>query len=146
MKKATVKPAKSNDAAKTPPKKKTVKKVAKVASVSAPRGTKPAAPKVAAPKASAIKPTAAKLPATIITAAVDVGFGNTLYLRGEGPGLSWDIGVPMVCVADDKWSIELPGSGSPVTFKVLVNDTTWSTGPDYMVGSGEDLTIAPTFH
>src|SRR5579872_5239985 len=33
-----------------------------------------------------------------IEAKIDVGFGNTLYLRGEGPGLSWTQGVPLTCV------------------------------------------------
>ena len=50
----------------------------------------------------AVKKAAPKVVVTTITALVDVGFGNTLYLRGEGPGLSWEKGVPMKCVTDDK--------------------------------------------
>ena len=30
-----------------------------------------------------------------IEAKIDVGFGNALYMRGEGLGLSWTQGVPL---------------------------------------------------
>src|SRR5580698_9592233 len=39
----------------------------------------------------------------VIVAHVNVGWGNAIYVRGDGGGLSWDVGVPMVCVADDQW-------------------------------------------
>ena len=38
-----------------------------------------------------------------IEAKIDVGFGNTLYLRGEGVGLSWTQGVPLTCVDGKTW-------------------------------------------
>lgn len=84
-------------------------------------------------------------PATVISARVDVGFGNHLYLRGEGPGLSWDHGVAMDCVASDGWGLTLKGATSPVVFKVLLNDEKWSTGNDYVVEPGQSVTITPTF-
>ena len=65
---------------------------------------------------------------TVITARIDIAFGNTLYLRGEGPGLSWDAGVPMNSIGADEWSITLPDSKSQVIFKFLVNDISWNTG------------------
>lgn len=138
MKKATVKSAKTSEATpKTP--KKTVKKAAAVAPAA------PRAKKSAAPKAPAVKAAPAKVASTVIVAAIDVGFGNALYVRGEGPGLSWDIGLPMVCVADDKWSVELPVAARPVVFKFLLNDTTWCVGSDYVVGPGEHVTLTPEF-
>src|SRR3954466_1312984 len=39
--------------------------------------------------------TAVEKPVTTIQAKVDVGFGNTLTIRGQGQGLSWDQGQPM---------------------------------------------------
>lgn len=82
---------------------------------------------------------------TAITALIDVGFGNSLFIRGEGAGLSWDKGVPLDCVADDKWSITLGESGRPVVFKFLINDTAWSAGEDYTVAPGTSITVTPVF-
>jgi len=129
MKKSTVKAAKTTAPAKKAP-AKIVKKVA-------------AAPvkRTAAPAVKA----AAKVSPTVITALIDIGFGNTLYLRGEGPGLSWDVGVPMDCVSDDKWSLSLPGTGKPVTYKFLINDLSWSAGPDFVAASGSKSSLTPSF-
>ena len=82
---------------------------------------------------------------TTITAHIDIGFGNALYLRGQGADLSWDRGTLMNCVADNCWSLELPESGRPVIFKFLVNDLSWSAGQDYTVASGDTLATTPTF-
>lgn len=82
---------------------------------------------------------------TTISANIDVGFGNALYLRGEGPGLSWDKGVRMECVADDRWSLALGESSRPFVFKFLINDEKWSAGPDYTVSPGTNVTLTPTF-
>ena len=80
-----------------------------------------------------------------ITTKVDIGFGNTLYIRGEGPGLSWDKGAPMSCVADDHWQIVVKEAAQPIVFKVLVNDLSWNTGADYSVAPGASVALSPTF-
>src|SRR5437868_12584791 len=94
----------------------------------------PAARKAAAP-APVVKRTAPTIVTTLISARVDIGFGNMLYVRGEGPGLSWDKGVPMACVADDRWTLTLPESSRPVIFKFLLNDEIWCSGDDYSTPS-----------
>lgn len=129
MPKATPKAAKSV-AKPAAPAKKTVVKTLK---------------KPAAPTAPAVKTPAAKKTFTVINARIDVGFGNTLYLRGEGPGLSWDVGVALESVADDTWSISLPANGKPVVFKFLINDLSWSVGSDYVIDSGAKVVLVPTF-
>ena len=116
------------------PKKTVAKKTAAKPPVAA---KKPAAKKAPAAKASASK--------TVITAKIDIGFGNTLHVRGSGPGLSWDGGVPLNCAADDEWSITLTGATSPVVFKFLVNDLSWSSGEDYVVEPGSSVVIEPSF-
>lgn len=83
--------------------------------------------------------------ATTIIAQVDVGFGNQLYLRGDGAGLSWDHGVEMACVRDDQWSYRLEGVTRPLNFKFLINDVTWSTGPDYTVAPEATVVLTPSF-
>lgn len=95
-------------------------------------------------KAPAKKP-AVKTTRTTITAQIDVGFGNALYIRGEGPGLSWDKGIVMDCVADDKWVITLSDAAMPVVFKFLLNDITWCVGNDYVVDPGASMTTVPVF-
>jgi hypothetical protein len=97
-----------------------------------------------AKKDSAAAP-AAKLPPTVITAKIDVGYGNTLYLRGDGPGLSWNKGVALTCTADTVWTISLPGATRAVTCKFLVNDATWSRGEDYTVPAGTAVELTPAF-
>lgn len=101
------------------------------------------AKKSAPAKKKATAPTAPLV--TTISAKVDIGFGNHLYLRGEGPGLSWDKGVAMDCTSNLMWSSTIKGATAPVIFKVLVNDLTWSAGKDYVVEPGQSVTIAPAF-
>lgn len=84
-------------------------------------------------------------PATIIFARIDIGFGNHLYLRGEGPGLSWDHGVPMDCVGNGLWTATIKNAAIPVVFKLLVNDISWTVGADYVAAPGQSLTIDPQF-
>ena len=122
--------------------KKTTSKAIK-SPAPATKPAKPAAKKKAA--APAVKPVAAKKVATTITAQIDIGFGNLLYIRGEGPGLSWDQGLPMKCVADNQWQVVLAESARPVVFKFLVNDLSWSAGEDYTAEPGSSVTLVPTF-
>ena len=82
---------------------------------------------------------------TVITAKFDVGFGNTLFIRGVGPGLSWEQGIPLSNAGEDLWTVTLSGASDPVAFKVLVNDENWSSGDDFLVESGATITVVPTF-
>jgi hypothetical protein len=84
-------------------------------------------------------------PATIIFAKIDIGFGNHLYIRGEGPDMSWDHGVAMDCVGTGLWTVSVKNAVTPVVFKLLVNDLSWSTGPDFVAQPGQSLTIDPSF-
>jgi hypothetical protein len=79
-----------------------------------------------------------------IQARIDVGFGNALYLRGEGKGLSWDHGVPLTCVDSSTW--QWTGETTdPVKFKLLLNDTVWSAGEDFVAAPGQKVEISPVF-
>ena len=105
----------------------------------------PAAPAVKAPKTSPKAKASPVVVSTTIVAAIDIGFGNHLTLRGEGPGLSWETGVPLECVADDRWSITLPESAQPIVCKFLLNDITWCGGEDYTVLPGSTVVLSPVF-
>jgi hypothetical protein len=58
----------------------------------------------------------------IITAYI--GIGNRLFIRGEGPGLSWDKGVPLTFVSIGKWRWETNDASKAVTFRLYKNDET----------------------
>jgi hypothetical protein len=107
----------------------------------------PAVKKAVAPvaKIPAVKAPAKKTVSTVITALVDVGFGNTLFVRGEGAGLSWDTGSALESVADNQWAISLPSSSTTITYKFLINDSTWSAGENFLVESGSSVTVNPEF-
>ena len=106
---------------------------------------KPAAKAPAKKTAAPAKKKTSEPPATFISAQINIGFGNHLYIRGEGPGLSWDYGVAMDCTGADLWTITIKHVATPVIFKVLVNDLSWSTGQDYIAQAGKSLTITPAF-
>lgn len=131
-------------------------KKTKTSAGAAPRATatkkKPAAPAPVAAPAAAPKPVAAVKRTkqsgpqpTEIQANIDVGFGNTLYIRGEGPGLNWDRGQTLDCLKDDLWSFTISAAAKPIIFKFLINDETWCTGDDYVVEPGNKITLVPTF-
>ncbi len=143
MKKTTNK-AKATPATPAPvPAKKATRKTAAPKAKTSPRITAAAA-KAVAPVAK--KPAEAKRPVvTTIVANIDVGFGNTLYIRGEGGGLNWEAGVALDCVADDRWTISLNDAAAPVVFKLLVNDLVWSAGENYAVPPGGELALTPVF-
>lgn len=80
-----------------------------------------------------------------ITAKVDVGFGNTLFVRGDGGGLTWEKGTPLECVSDAEWTLVLPSVEKPIAFKFLLNDTVWNTGEDYIAAPGDIVIVTPVF-
>ncbi len=113
-----------------------------------PKAAAKAQPKAAPAKktdAPTRKKAVAEPPATFISARIDIGFGNHLYIRGEGPGLSWDIGAAMDNTGSNLWTTSVKGAKLPVVFKVLVNDLTWNTGTDYVVNPGQSITVHPSF-
>jgi hypothetical protein len=132
---------------------------APAATLSAPKSTPSApAPTLNAPKspprAPISTPTAPKTAAapvkspagalTTIEVKVDVGFGNAIFLRGKGTGLTWDHGVPLVCVDGSTWRWAQKVA-DPVTFKVLLNDQVWSAGSDLVVAPGQKVEVSPSF-
>ena len=117
--------------------KKTTKKsaptVAAAASLSV--ATVPAVRQSAGP-ARASNPT--------IEAKIDVGFGNRLFLRGQGEGLSWDHGIPLECVDSQTWRLIVPAKDK-LQFKLLINDSVWAKGEDVVVTPGKRVEIVPAF-
>jgi hypothetical protein len=65
--------------------------------------------------------------ATRLLVTAYIGIGNRLFIRGEGPGLSWDKGVPLQFVSIGKWRWETATADAPVKFKLYKNDETECT-------------------
>jgi hypothetical protein len=79
-----------------------------------------------------------------IEAKIDVGFGNRLFLRGQGEGLSWDRGTPLECVDSQTWRLVVP-SKDKLQFKLLINDNVWAKGEDVVVTPGKRVELVPAF-
>ena len=69
---------------------------------------------------------------------------HTITLRGAAGGLNWNTGAAMVA-SGDTWSYSLSGVTSTTEWKPLLDDKTWSLGPNYRVGSGETVDVWPHF-
>jgi hypothetical protein len=112
----------------------------------APASKSTVAPKIKTPAAPAPAPVIkAKGARVTIVANVDIGFGNSLYVRGDEPFLHWAKGTALGNIAGDKWEIVLTGIDKPFQFKFLVNDSGWSTGDNYTVSPGDVLSLTPAF-
>ncbi len=130
---------------------KTIKTPAPATKLTAPAPARKStvAPKIKPPEAATTpapavvaKPKGGRI---TIVANVDVGFGNSLYVRGDEPFLHWARGMPLGNVAGNKWEIVLTGIDKPVEFKFLVNDISWSTGGNFTASPGDTVTLSPAF-
>jgi hypothetical protein len=65
--------------------------------------------------------------ATRLLATAYIGIGNRLFIRGEGPGLTWEKGVPLQFVSIGKWRWETAEAVAPIAFKLYKNDSTECT-------------------
>jgi len=133
----------------TKPTKKTIKKVTPSPAVSSPAAvTIAATPTNGAPSKVTARPTKVAAPvrstSTIIEAKIDVGFGNQLFLRGQGSGLSWDRGIPLECVDPKTWRLTFPAE-EKLLFKLLLNDSVWAKGEDVAITPGQRVEITPAF-
>jgi len=137
------KDTKASTVKKTVAKKVATKKVAakQVAPV------KTAAPKKVAVKKTAAKKTVAKKEPVVTTviAKIDAGFGNQLFLRGNSSGLTWDSGTLMDNAGTDEWIWKSAAVTSELEFKVLLNDSVWSVGPNGVVFPGATVVFEPSF-
>ena len=112
--------------------------------VKAPATKTPAAKAPAAKKASA-PATAPKKKLTRIVAHVDVGWGKMLYIRGEGAGLSWEQGIPMLCENDTEWHWVAETEDTAISFKFLIDDTQWVQGENITINAGDVHISEPQF-
>ena len=74
-----------------------------------------------------------------------MGWGNALFLRGKGDGLSWDKGTPLVCADSSTWFWATRQAKQRIVCKLLLNDQVWATGDDLVLEPGNHLEVVPSF-
>lgn len=82
---------------------------------------------------------------TRITVKFDVGYNNTLYIRGKGANLSWDHGTPLKNVAPDEWVWETDAPFTQCEFKILINDHQFEQGENHLLTVGKSVQFTPFF-
>jgi hypothetical protein len=65
---------------------------------------------------------------TRLTVTAYIGIGNRLFVRGDGPGLSREKGVPLHFVSIGKWRWESADATDPVSLRIYKNDQTECPG------------------
>ena len=82
---------------------------------------------------------------TTVVANVMIGIGNKPYLRGEGPGLSWEEGVAMNFIEIGKWAWSPPRKNASLIVQVYRNDQDPDQGGKVEIRPGEKIEITPEF-
>ncbi len=74
-----------------------------------------------------------------------IGIGNKVFIRGEGPGLSWEKGVPMEFISIGKWSWKTPDATAPVKIQLYKNDDIAAQGEAILLPPGHHVEATPVF-
>ncbi len=83
--------------------------------------------------------------ATRLLATAYIGIGNKLFIRGDGPGLSWDKGVPMQFVSIGKWGWFTHDASGPIHCKLYKNDETAAAIGDIVLEAGRHTEVTAVF-
>lgn len=82
---------------------------------------------------------------TKIVVKYDVGFSNSLFIRGNGAGLSWTKGIPLKNIKADEWVWESDSPFATAEFKVLINDIKYEEGANRLLTCGTTFQYIPRF-
>ncbi|MBT62635.1 MAG: hypothetical protein CML13_05415 [Puniceicoccaceae bacterium] len=81
-----------------------------------------------------------------VVASVFIGIGNKPFIRGNGPGLSWDRGVEMEFEEIGKWCWMAPLEiEQPIEIQIFRNDEDPDTTGTYTLEPGQELRVSPEF-
>jgi chemotaxis protein histidine kinase CheA len=83
--------------------------------------------------------------ATRLLVTAYIGIGNKLFIRGEGPGLSWDKGTPMQFVSIGKWGWASHEATAPVRCKLYKNDDTAALSGEVTLEPGKHVEVTALF-
>ncbi len=84
---------------------------------------------------------------TTIYVHFDAGWGNSLSIRGNTSPLNWNSGIQMTNVNANTWKFatDAISQGQNFEFKVLINDSTWSSGNNFSGSGGQVIDVSPNF-
>ena len=99
----------------------------------------------AASSASPAEASASSDGATRLLATAYIGIGNKLFIRGDGPGLSWEKGVPMQFVSIGKWGWATHDATAPIRAKLYKNDEITGMTGEITLGPGQHVEITALF-
>jgi hypothetical protein len=85
-------------------------------------------------------PVSASAHGTALTINLMIGIGNKPYVRGTGPGLSKEKGIPMTFLGIGRWQWISPDPEAPATIEVWKNDQTPMGEPLHLSG-GEPVEV-----
>jgi hypothetical protein len=68
-----------------------------------------------------------------------------LFIRGEGPGMSWDEGQKLKSAGDGIFFLEATDEIYDYPFKIRLNDEKWMLGDNLMTENGKHLKVEPKF-
>jgi len=94
----------------------------------------------AAPVEQKTESTAASASGTALTINLMIGIGNKPYVRGTGPGLSMEKGIPMTFLGIGRWQWISPDPEAPATIEVWKNDQSPLGEPLHLSG-GEPVEV-----
>jgi hypothetical protein len=83
--------------------------------------------------------------ATRLLVTAYIGIGNKLFIRGDGPGLSWDKGVPMQFVSIGKWGWASHDATGPVKCKLYKNDEAAALSGEVTLEPGKHVEVTALF-
>lgn len=83
--------------------------------------------------------------ATRLLATAYIGIGNKLYLRGDGPGLSWDAGVPLQFISIGKWGWSTTDAVGPIRCRLYKNDETACLTGEILLEPGRHTEVTALF-
>ncbi len=85
---------------------------------------------------------------TTIRVVYDVGYGNSMTVRGSLSPLSWTAGQAMTWTSGNVWvwSTTAIANGASFEFKALINDNRWSDGANFVGTGGQTVTVYPTYN
>jgi hypothetical protein len=92
-----------------------------------------------------IEPSVSADGATRLLVTAYIGIGNKLYIRGDGPGLSWDKGVPMKFVSIGKWGWATDEATGPVACKLYKNDESAALSGEVFLEPGQHVEVTALF-
>lgn len=86
--------------------------------------------------------------AGVITSTLIVKYpagAHTLSVRGNRAPFNWNSGVPMQQLDGDTWTLTVTTLEGDLEWKPLLDDATWSRGPNWNAHAGGTTEVAPRF-